>query len=267
MIAEKRTLTADVAIRAGRITRIGRHLRGLGTTELQAEGCYIVPGGVDVHTHFGNKTPLDDRETADDWESGTRAAAAGGVTTVVNYVFQEPGQSLTQTVGEETRRAHAQSMIDYAVHPVITDMRGGASLDEIDALAHDGFTSVKVFTGPAEVALADADLIAVLSAAAQAGSLVAVHPEDMGLSSFLRQRADSAHYGASTPHQDLRSWRASYPPAVEALAVERVAGYAREVGAAVYFVHISSDAALQAVMAARRRRDPVFCETDRKSVV
>lgn len=261
VVGGRRTLVADVAVRAGRIVQVSRHIRGHGATEVEANGCYVVPGGVDVHTHFGNKTPLDDRETADDWESGTRAAAAGGVTTVVNYVFQQPGRSLTDTVGDETRRARAHSVIDYSVHPVITDMRGGASPAEIQALADDGFTSVKVFTGPAEVALADADLIAVLSAAAQAGSLVAVHPEDMGLSSFLRQRADSARSAARTPDEDIRSWRASYPAAVEALAVERIAGYAREVKAAAYFVHISSDAALQAVVAARRRRSPVFCET------
>ena len=261
VVTDERTLPADVAIRSGQIARIGRRIAGRSATEMDAEGCYVVPGGVDVHTHFGNKTPLDELETADDWESGTRAAAAGGVTTVVNYVFQPPGKSLHDAVTAEVERANAQSIIDYSVHPVITDTRGGASLTEIGTLAGDGFTSVKVFTGPARVALPDADLIAVLNTAASTGTLVAVHPEDIGLNSFLKQRAlaRSPHDGSA--EDSIRSWRESYPAAVEALAVDRVAGYAREVGATVYFVHISSAEALQAVVQARRRGGHVFCET------
>ncbi len=261
VVTERRTLAGDVAISGGQITRIGRGIRGRGRTELDAEGCYVVPGGVDVHTHFGNKAPLDDLETADGWESGSRAAAAGGVTTAVNYAFQQPDVSLQDTVREEVKRASAQSLIDYAVHPVILDMRDGASAAEIGTLAREGFTSVKVFTGPAGIALADADLITVLSAAATAGSLVAVHPEDVALSFFLRQRAEAARPGTGPEDWSISTWRASNPPAVEALAVERVAGYAREVGAAIYFVHISSGQALRAVIAARRQGNSAFCET------
>lgn len=261
VVTESRTLVADVAISDGQIIRIGRRIRAQGKNELNADGCYVVPGGVDVHTHFGNKAPLDNLETADDWESGTRAAAAGGVTTAVNYAFQQPGVSLKDTVRKELGRAGGQSLIDYAVHPVITDMRDGDSAAEIAALARDGFTSVKMFTGPAEIALADHDVITVLSAAADAGSLVAVHPEDIGLSSYLRQRADAAPSGGSPGSRSIAAWRAAHPPAVEALAVERVAGYAREVGAAAYFVHISSAQALETVVAARRRGSHVFCET------
>jgi dihydropyrimidinase len=261
VVTGERTVPADVAIRSGQIIRVGRRIAGRPGTELDAAGCYVVPGGVDVHTHFGNKTPLDDRETADDWESGTRAAAAGGVTTVVNYVFQPPGRSLRDTVTTELERANEQSIIDYSVHPVITDVRDGASLTEIETLAGEGFTSVKVFTGPAEVALADAELIAVLSSAASTGTLVAVHPEDTGLSSFLRQRADARMPVDGSADRAIRAWRASYPAAVEALAVERVAGYAREIGAGIYLVHISSAEALQAVVEARRRGGHVFCET------
>lgn len=261
VVTEERTLLADVAIRSGRIARVGRRIAGRPGTEVDAEGCYVVPGGVDAHTHFGNKSPLDERETADDWESGTHAAAAGGVTTVVNYVFQPPGRSLRDTVSTELERANKQSVVDYSVHPVITDVRDGASLAEIGTLADDGITSVKVFTGPAGVALTDADLVAVLSSAASAGALVAVHPEDIGLSSFLRQRAETRESADSSAEGAIRAWRASYPAAVEALAVERVAGYAREVGAGVYFVHISSAEALQAAVDARRRGGHVFCET------
>lgn len=261
VVTRERTLLADVAIKSGQIARVARQITGRSAAEIDAEGCYVVPGGVDAHTHFGNKTVLDEHETADDWESGSRAAAAGGVTTVVNYVFQPPGTSLHATVSTELQRANEQSVIDYSVHPVITDVRDGASLAEIRALADDGITSVKVFTGPAGIALTDADLIAVLSSAASAAALVAVHPEDIGLSSFLRQRAEAHDQADGSAEHAIRAWRASYPAAVEALAVERVAGYAREVGAGVYFVHISSADALQAVVDARKRGSYVFCET------
>lgn len=261
VVTETRTQLADVAVSGGQITRIGPRMRAQGNNELDAQGCYVVPGGVDVHTHFGNKAPLDNLETADDWESGTRAAAAGGVTTAVNFAFQQPGASLLETVTEELRRAGKQSVIDYSVHPVILDMRDGDSAAEITPLARDGFTSVKIFTGPAGIALEDRDVITVLSAATAAGSLVAVHPEDIGLSTYLRQRAQAAQVSARPGGNGLTAWRASYAPAVEALAVERVAGYAREVGAASYFVHISSAQALEAVVVARRRGGVVFCET------
>lgn len=253
------TEQADIAVKGGVIERIEKEVRASGATEVDADGCFVVPGGVDAHTHFGNRAPLDHLETADDWGSGSRAAAAGGITTVVNYVFQEPGTGLRETVDEEVRRAAAHSCIDYSVHPVVTHLRGGATLEEIPDLVKDGFSSVKLFTGPLGVSLSDEDIVRLLGVAAEAKALVTVHPEDVALNQFFRKRAVAAI--GDGPQGALRAWRASYPPAVEALAVERVAGYARAVGAAVYFVHISSAEALGAVVAARNRGTRAYCET------
>lgn len=261
MVMEHCTALQDVAIRGGTIVALGRKVDVRGAQVLDASGCYVLPGGVDVHTHFENRAPLDGLWTADDWATGSRAAAAGGVTTVVNYVFQERGESVVDTVAGEIARGLRGSLIDFSVHPIITDVKAGSVAASLAALVREGVTSVKVFTGPEGVMLHESELIDVLSAAARARVLVTVHPEDSSLTAFLEREGGFQAGSTPVPGSAIAVWRQSRPPEVESLAVDRVAGLARFFGTAVYFVHISSEEALRSVVAARQRGAAVYGET------
>ncbi len=135
------TYRAEIGIEDGRISVIADRVEG--DNVIDASGCIVVPGGIDVHTHFD--TQIGDMRTADDYESGSRAAAFGGVTTFVNYAFQGDGESLADALAREAGKAATKSYVDYSFHPVITRVDADV-LGEFEAVRDDGFTSVKVFT-------------------------------------------------------------------------------------------------------------------------
>ena len=170
------TFRADIGIDEGRISVIAERVEGAEV--IDAGGCIVVPGGIDVHTHFD--TELGDSRTADDYESGSRAAAFGGITTYVNYAFQGEGESLAGAIEREAQKAAQKSYVDYSFHPVITRVDDGV-LGEFESIRDDGFTSVKIFTAVPGFQLADDDVLAVLRRAASTGVLVNVHAEDGAL--------------------------------------------------------------------------------------
>lgn len=146
------TFRADIGIDQGRICAIAEHVQGREV--IDATGCVVVPGAIDVHTHF--ETGLGDSVTADDYESGSRAAALGGISTYVNYASQDEGKSLGQALDREAAKAAPKSYVDYSFHPVVTRV--------------------------------DADVLAVVGRAANAGMLVNVHAEDGALVEHLTAR-------------------------------------------------------------------------------
>jgi dihydropyrimidinase len=244
---------ADVGVSGGRVAAVGESVDAAGAEVIDAAGLIVAPGAVDVHTHFD--TDLGDGPTADDYESGSRAAVAGGITTFVNFAFQAPGRSLGEAAEAEVAKGEGRAHIDYGVHVVVSDLSVEGLLDEVPALAERGFTSLKLFTAVDGVALADRDVLAVLQAAADAGVMVNVHAEDGALIDHLSRRLLAAGRCSVEALSDAR------PPSAEALATARVAGYAREVGCAVYFVHLSCRAALDAVRTARSGGARVYVET------
>lgn len=246
-------VTADLGIRGGSIVAVGRDLDHGGVRVIDATGLVVAPGAIDVHTHFANR--VGEGVTADDYASGSRAAAVGGITTFVNFAFQQPGGTLRDAAREELERARDRSVLDFGVHLVVTDPGGRGVLDEIPALARDGFTSLKVFTAVGDLELGPRQLLRVLEAAARSGLMVNVHAEDGPLVDHLTERllADGRRTVEALP--DAR------PPEAEALATRVVAAYARATGCAVYFVHLSCRAALDAVREARRLGTEVYVET------
>ncbi|MGH3273170.1 MAG: amidohydrolase family protein [Streptosporangiaceae bacterium] len=242
-----RVRPADVAIKGGRIVAVEARIDESAKIVIDASDRVVVPGGIDVHTHFDTQVGSDGR-TADDYESGTRAAAAGGITTIINFAFPSAGESLLAAVAREEKLAAPQSHVDYSFHAVVTPDVARAGLREFRDLAAAGYPSVKIFTTIEDFRLTDEQTLTVLSAAARHGILVAVHAEDDALTAFLVSRTRERSPVAAEAAMDFE---ACHPPAAEALAVHRVAAYAREVGAEVYFVHLSSAAALDALRAAR----------------
>lgn len=249
----ERTFDADIAISDGRIAAIGPSLGGDARSVIDARGLVVAPGAVDVHTHFD--TRVGDDATADDYESGSRAAAAGGITTYVNFAFQDPGGGLAAAIDREKAKADGRSLIDYGFHIAVIDPDAPGALDEFPALAGQGFTSVKIFTANTGMALSDHSVLRVLQAAADAGLMVSVHAEDQALVDHLTSALQQQG------RHGVENLVRARPVQAEAAATARVAAYADAPGVPVYIVHLSCRAALEAVRAARRAGARVYVET------
>ncbi|WP_103382151.1 dihydropyrimidinase [Pseudonocardia dioxanivorans] len=248
---------ADVAVRDGVVVEVGSQVAGSGERELDGRGKVLAPGGIDPHTHFHTPSPDGSLMSADDYESGTRAAAAGGVTTVINYAFQQLGESLWTTLEREAAKADGRAHVDYGFHPILTDLLGGSSLAELAPLVEAGYPSVKIFTAYDPFRVTDREAIRVLAAAARAGALVNVHAEDDGLTHYL---TDTLAAVPATVEPILSTFKRSRPEVAEELAIERIAVYARTVGCPVYFVHLSSRGAVEAVRRGRAAGGQIFTE-------
>lgn len=240
------TTRADVGVRRGRITAIGDVSRA--ARDLDATGKLVLPGCVDLHTHLASTptfTPLDD------FEHGTRAAIAGGVTTVCAMVYQEG----TLRAGiERGLRDAAASLADFAFHVVVTDPTA-AALGELPSLARDGHTGLKVFMVAPRFDERITDYVHLLRGAAQAGMLVAVHAEDHGIVA----RATAELHAAG--HDAVRYFPESRPAEAEDVAIRAAAQLAEETGVSMYFVHLSSRLALAALADAKAQGLRVYGET------
>jgi dihydropyrimidinase len=254
LVTAESSFEADLGIKDGKIAAILRGQSGPGGSRtIDAHGRLVLPGAIDVHTHFA--TNVGEGSTADDYESGSRAAAAGGITSFVNFAFQERGKSLRQAVDTELAKAEGKSHIDYGVHVAVTDLGPGGVLDEIGRLAAEGFSSVKLFTTIDDFKLTDEQIIEVLATAARHGVMVNVHAEDDGL---IRYLTGELLREGKTEVSHLFDAR---PPEAEALATARIAAYAKAAGSVVYFVHLSCALALDAVRRARAAGTQVYVET------
>lgn len=245
--------TADVFAADAKVTTIGADLDIPADNVIDATGCYLLPGGVDPHTHLASE--LSGTTTADDFESGTIAAAFGGTTTVVNFTQQRPGQHLRDAIDAGHAAADGKAAIDYGQHIVITDIGRGA-LDELSAVTAEGVTSIKMFMAyPGELMVDDATIFQVLERAGELGALCCVHAENGPVIDVLMRRALAAGHTNPSWHGRTR------PELAEAEATHRAIALAEMANSAVYFVHLSCAEALDEVTRARDRGRPVFAET------
>ncbi len=253
LATSERVFAADVGIAGGRIAQISASITDPAATVVEAHGRFVVPGAIDVHTHFD--TQIGAESTADDYESGSRAAAAGGITTFVNFAFQEPGGQLRDAAYRERRKAEGKSLIDYGFHMAIIDASVPALFNDLNALVAEGFSSLKIFTANTGMALSGLQTLRVLQAAADAGIMVNVHAEDGDLIDHLTERL------LLEGHRSVEHLAEARPPEAEALATAHVAGLAASIGAPVYIVHLSCRKALDAVRRARSDGAQVYVET------
>jgi dihydropyrimidinase len=237
---------ADVGIEGGRISAVGDV--GKAAREIDARGKLVIPGCVDLHTHLASTptfAPLDD------FEHGTRAAIAGGVTTVVSMVYQEDG-SLRRGIERGMRDAE-RSVADFAFHVVVTDPSGAARA-EIPGLVRDGHAGLKVFMVSPRFVERREDYRLLLGVASETGALVAIHAED---SAIVAARTADLHRQGRT---GVANFPESRPVEAELKAVVEAVDLASATKAAVYLVHLSSRAALNAVREGKARAH-VFGET------
>ncbi|HEY4840715.1 MAG TPA: dihydropyrimidinase [Terriglobales bacterium] len=248
------TYTSDVAINDGKVSAVGQSLpRENAGHIIDAAGKYILPGGIDVHTHLD--MPFGGTTSADDFETGTRAAAFGGTTTLIDFAIQYKGQTLRTAFDTWMQKASGKAVCDYAFHCIITDL-GGAQLDEMNSLVREGVTSFKLFMAyPGVFMLDDASIFKTLRTTSKNGGLVCMHAENGGAIDVIVQQALAEGKKAPKYHALTR------PTTAEAEAVSRAIALAEMAGAPIYIVHLSCNEALEKVREARDRGLPVYAET------
>ena len=255
VVTATETLRADVAIVGDKVVEVAPNLRreGVGTL-LDAAGNYVLPGGVDVHTHID--MPLTDTiSSSDDFETGTRAAAFGGTTTVVDYAAQSRGQSLKEAIELWKAKARGKAVIDYGFHCIITDLTDSV-IHETDELVAEGVSSFKVFMAyPGRLMLDDGAIFRLLQRSAVNGSLVCVHAENGGAIDVLVKQAVAAGNTEPKYHALTR------PTIAEAEATGRAIALAEMADASVYIAHVSCQRALDQIEQGRMRGLPVMGET------
>src|SRR5437016_12787341 len=182
------TYSSDVAITAGKIAALGQNLpRENATCIIDAAGKYVLPGGIDVHTHLD--MPFGGTTSADDFETGTRAAAFGGTTTLIDFAIQYKGQSLRTAFDTWMSKASQKAVCDYAFHCIITEL-GDTQLKEMNALVREGVTSFKIFMAyPGVFMLDDASIFKALQTTAKNGGLVCMHAENGSAIDVIVQQA------------------------------------------------------------------------------
>jgi dihydropyrimidinase len=220
---------------------------------IDATGKYVVPGGIDVHTHLD--MPFGGTTSADDFESGTIAAAHGGTTSVVDFAIQYKGQTLRHALDAWMAKADGKAAIDYGFHMIITDLNDAVEA-EMDALVREGVTSFKLFMAyPGVFMLDDASIFRALLRTAQNGGTICMHAENGGVIDVLVKKALAEGKTAPKYHALTRPARA------EAEATHRAIALAEMAGVPIYIVHLSAAEALEMVTAARDRGLPAYAET------
>src|SRR6202795_1437914 len=248
------TYTSDVAIRDGKIAAIGQTLPKENAAKIiDAGGKYVLPGGIDVHTHLD--MPFGGTTSADDFETGTRAAAFGGTTTLIDFAIQYKGQTLRTAFDTWMQKASGKAVCDYAFHCIITDL-ADAQLDEMNALTREGVTSFKLFMAyPGVFMLDDASIFKALRATSKHGGLVCMHAENGGAIDVIVHQALAEGKKAPKYHALTR------PTTAEGEATSRAIALAEMAGAPLYIVHLSCHDALEKVREARDRGLPAYAET------
>ncbi len=243
---------AEVGINGSRIAQIARpgSLAAASKT-IDARGKLLLPGAVDPHTHLDAE--MFNLHTIDDFESGTIAAAAGGVTTIVDYAFQERGGTLATAVAKWRAKAEGRAIIDYSFHIALLDPTREA-IAEIPRMVEQGFTSFKIFMMMNFEARAR-DFLRAFRVAGESGALLTIHAEDENLIGYCTEMLLRAG------KESVEHFAASRPPLSESAAVKRALAMMQVTGAPAYFVHLSSRDAIAAIRRARDNGRAVLAET------
>src|SRR2546421_681679 len=234
------TCVADVGIHGDKVTAIAAQLPAENATLIRdASGCLIIPGGIDVHTHLD--MPFGGTTSADDFQTGTIAAAFGGTTTLIDFAIQYKGQTLRQAFDTWMKKAHDKAVTDYAFHCIITDL-GSAQLEEMGQLIREGVTSFKLFMAyPGVFMLDDATIFKAMRQAAKHSGLICMHAENGGAIDVIVQQALAEGKRVPKYHALTR------PPTAEAEATSRAIALAEMAGAPVYLVHPSCNQTLHKI--------------------
>lgn len=253
VVAPDEVVSADVGVMGERIAAVGERLEG--DREIDADGCIVLPGAIDPHVHL--QMPVGDYVSADDFASGTVAAALGGTTTVIDFADPQSDQPLMEALADRRAEAEGRVAIDYGLHMTIPTWHAAhpSSLESISEVIAAGVPTFKLYMAYERFLLDDVALYRAMRAIAAAGGLPIVHCENGPLCEALRAQAVAQGHTTPIYHATTR------PPRQEAEAVSRAIDIASLAGSPLYVVHVSCRDALERVEAARARGEAVSGET------
>ncbi|MGD0983807.1 MAG: dihydropyrimidinase [Acidimicrobiales bacterium] len=250
----------DILVQDEKVAALAAGFSGLSETWKQgadivfdATGRYVVPGGIDAHTHMD--MPFGGTTSADTFETGTRAAAWGGTTMIIDFAIQTKNESLLAGMDTWQAKADGACAVDYSFHAIISDVTE-ASLKEMDELVAQGVTSFKLFMAyPGVFYSTDKDILRAMDRASGNGALIMMHAENgiaidaIVAAAIARGQTDPIYHGLTRPAE------------MEGEAAARAIRLAQVTRAPLYIVHVSSAPALEAIVEARDRGQHVFAET------
>ncbi len=253
VVTAAETMRADVLVDGEKVVAVGTSLGAGADRTVDAAGRYVMPGAIDVHTHM--EMPFGGTFSADDFATGTAAAAWGGTTTIVDFAIHDYGESLQAGLDRWHQKAGPKAHIDYGFHMIVREVNE-QTLADMDALVGRGVPSFKLFMAyPGVFMVDDASLFRAMSRTSENGGLIMLHAENGGPIDVLIQRylaegrTDPVNHGLTRPSS------------MEGEAVHRAVALADLAGVAVYIVHLSSADALNAVREARDRGLATLAET------
>ena len=249
------TTKADVLIDGEQIVAVAPHIAPAGHTLVDATGLLVMPGGIDVHTHLD--MPFGGTTSADDYLTGTRAAAIGGTTTVIDFALQSRGHTLAEALAVWNKKAEGKACIDYSLHMAITDLGpNNSTLAEMADMVQAGITSFKLFMAyPNVLMIEDGLMFQVMQRASELDALVLIHAEnghqiDVTVAQALARGETAPHFHALTRSAES-----------EAEATHRAIALAHMAGATVYIVHLSNSDSLRELKQAQARGLRALAET------
>ncbi len=258
VVTAEGTLAADVLIAGEKIAAViareaGLPAGGRAGQVIDATGKYVIPGGIDAHTHM--EMPFGGTFSSDTFETGTKAAAHGGTTTIIDFAVQAKGTSLLAALDKWHEKADGNCAVDYGFHMIVSDVND-ATLKEMEACIGAGVTSFKMFMAyPGVFYATDGEILLAMQQASRTGATVMMHAENGIAIDQLVAQALAAGRTAPVHHGLTR------PPELEGEATSRAIALAQVAGCPLYIVHLSAAHALEAVAEARGRGHNVFAET------
>jgi dihydropyrimidinase len=244
---------ADVGITGEAIVAVGRDLAP-GKNEIDANGKFVLPGGIDAHAHIEQLSAAGIMN-ADTFESATRSAAFGGTTSVISFAAQHVGMDARQVVTDYTALAKRGAVIDYAFHIIVADVTEKVIAEDIPALVGEGFSSIKIFMTYDRLRVEDEKLLDILAAARAAKALVCVHAENHGVITWMVKRLLERGYTAPKYHA------VSHARLSESEAFTRLIAFSELLDQPVMIFHVSSREGAAVIREARGRGVKIFAET------
>ena len=243
----------DVLVEGEKVSLIGSHLDVNADRVIDASGKLVIPGGIDAHTHLD--MPFGGTTSADDFESGTRAAAFGGTTTIVDFAVQTKGRSMFEGLETWHKKADGKATIDYGFHMIITDLPD-ERIGEMNRLADEGITSYKLFMAyPGVLYVDDGTLYRAFRRAGENGTRICMHAENgIVIDEIIKHAVED---GKLEPKYHALT----RPTRMEAEGVHRAIAIAEVAGVPLYIVHLSCSDALEEVKRGRARGVDVIAET------